>query len=273
MKHIFVPTDFSDCARNATKYAISIATRFKADVMLYNGYELPYTETDILVNVVDIIKDASKKATDEEVEQYSSIAKEQQVTLHSKSHFGATPNSICIAATENHADLIVMGTHGAGGLTKALIGSNAAGVSKESKIPVLIIPHNCKPSPLKKILFAYDMEKSDSESIFKTLIDFVKNTNAHITILNLNSDVKQLSMESAISGVKLHDVLKDLTHVFVFSDEADKAEGIKAAANKYDAEMIVMVSRHHSLFGSIFNKSVTKQVAYSVELPLLVLPE
>lgn len=273
MKHIFVPTDFSDCAKNATEYAISFASSFKSDIILYNGYELPYSETEVLVNVVDVIKDASKRALGEEFERYNPVAKSKQVNLIAKSQFGATPNAICNAAFENKADLIIMGTHGASGLTKVLLGSNAAGVSKESKIPVLIIPNNANAKPIKRIVFAYDMQKKDAESVLNPLIELAKNTNAHITILNMNNDVKNLTMDAAVSGVNLHAGLAGLDHVFVFSDNTDIAEGIKDAAYKYGADLVVVISRHHNVFASLFHKSATKQVAYSVDVPMLVLPE
>lgn len=273
MKRFFVPTDFSDCAKNATEYALFFASSFNGDVVLYNGYELPYTETEILANVVDAIKDASEKAINQERERYNSIEKSKYINLIAKSQFGAKPSAICSAAAENKADLIIMGTHGASGITKALLGSNAAGVSKESKIPVLIIPNNAKAKPIKKIVFAYDMEKKDTKSVLNPLVELAKSTNAHITILNINNDTKNLTTDAAVSGVNLHADLAGLNHVFVFSNNADVSEGIKEAVYKYDADLVVVISRHHSFFGSLFHKSTTKQVAYSIEVPMLVLPE
>jgi nucleotide-binding universal stress UspA family protein len=52
---------------------------------------------------------------------------------------------IAEAADEVHADLIVVATHGAGGLTAALMGSVARALCHTAKTPVLVIPPVRKP--------------------------------------------------------------------------------------------------------------------------------
>jgi len=50
------------------------------------------------------------------------------------------PEGILQAATSENADLIVMGTHGHGGLARALLGSVASEVSRTAPFPVLLVP-------------------------------------------------------------------------------------------------------------------------------------
>ncbi len=44
------------------------------------------------------------------------------------------------AARENGADLLVLGTHGRGAISRALIGSVASGVARRARCPVLLVP-------------------------------------------------------------------------------------------------------------------------------------
>jgi nucleotide-binding universal stress UspA family protein len=53
---------------------------------------------------------------------------------------GHSVNEILKYAESNNCDLIVMGTHGKGILTHALLGSVAEKVIRKSKIPVMVIP-------------------------------------------------------------------------------------------------------------------------------------
>ena len=52
---------------------------------------------------------------------------------------GSPSREIIKAATEWKADLIVLGTHGRSGISRALLGSTAEGVLRHSHIPVLIV--------------------------------------------------------------------------------------------------------------------------------------
>jgi nucleotide-binding universal stress UspA family protein len=52
---------------------------------------------------------------------------------------GNTVDVILKCATDKHCDLIVMGTHGHGSLTDAMMGSTARRVARKSRIPVLTV--------------------------------------------------------------------------------------------------------------------------------------
>ena len=62
---------------------------------------------------------------------------------------------INIAAEKYKADMIIMGTHGARGLTEVLIGSNAEKVVQSAERPVLTIRGYSNIEP-KNIVFATD---------------------------------------------------------------------------------------------------------------------
>jgi nucleotide-binding universal stress UspA family protein len=52
---------------------------------------------------------------------------------------GDPPYEILRAATAYHADLIVMGTHGRGGVTRFIMGSVAEAVSRKANCPVVTV--------------------------------------------------------------------------------------------------------------------------------------
>lgn len=52
---------------------------------------------------------------------------------------GAPSDEIVKAAKEWPADLIVIGSHGRGGITRALVGSVAEGVMRQAPCPVLVV--------------------------------------------------------------------------------------------------------------------------------------
>ena len=53
---------------------------------------------------------------------------------------------------------------------------------------------------------------------------------------------------------------------------ADVAAGMLAEAVRQQADMLVVVARHHSLIGSLFHRSITAQLLEQSPIPLLALP-
>jgi len=52
---------------------------------------------------------------------------------------GSVAEAILRAGKKAHADLVVLGTHGRRGLRRALLGSDAEAVLRESRVPVLVV--------------------------------------------------------------------------------------------------------------------------------------
>jgi nucleotide-binding universal stress UspA family protein len=57
-----------------------------------------------------------------------------------RARVGDAPDVILRAALDEHADLIVLGTHGLGGIRKLLLGSTSDRVLRDTKTPVLTVP-------------------------------------------------------------------------------------------------------------------------------------
>src|SRR5690606_9777178 len=63
------------------------------------------------------------------------------VDLREVLRWGDSPaDEIVGMAGEERADLVVLGTHGRGAVTRALIGSVASGVARAAPCPVLLVP-------------------------------------------------------------------------------------------------------------------------------------
>jgi nucleotide-binding universal stress UspA family protein len=69
-------------------------------------------------------------------------------------------------AVENKADLVVAGSHGAGGLELLALGSVAESILSQVPCPVLIVGPHCtaETHPFRAILFATDLEETGLRS-------------------------------------------------------------------------------------------------------------
>src|SRR2546423_1484351 len=75
----------------------------------------------------------------EELADWCERARAAGVAADRRTAFGATHTEICDAAEAIGADLIVIGTHGRGGLSHALLGSVAEKVVRKAPCPVLTV--------------------------------------------------------------------------------------------------------------------------------------
>ena len=83
---------------------------------------------------------------------------------------GNVAESILEFAHEKRADLIVLGTHGRSGLSKALMGSVAEGVFRGSKVPVVTLGPSVRESlinarPRRSILVAADFTAASERAV------------------------------------------------------------------------------------------------------------
>jgi glycine betaine transporter len=139
IEHILVAHDFSDNAEPALAYAASLAEKFRARLTLMHAYEHPaYAYPESLVEDFDFetkVDRAAARALESVASRVRSAAIPVTVLLRK-----GTPSVEIVAAAEQaKADVIVMGTHGRRGLSRALVGSVAETVVRTASCPVLTV--------------------------------------------------------------------------------------------------------------------------------------
>ncbi len=155
IRTILYATDLEAHARPVFRYAVSLAERYGAKIVLLHALE-PLNPT-----AVNLVNNVLPEGTAESIRQHgidqlrSTI--EQRLRDFCKQELGMEPQDcrvvedsrvregfpakvILAQAAETNADIIVMGTHGRAGVGELLLGSVARKVMHHSTIPVLMIP-------------------------------------------------------------------------------------------------------------------------------------
>ncbi|MGO9834757.1 MAG: universal stress protein [Polyangiaceae bacterium] len=139
IKRILVPHDFSDTAQCALDYALAFAEKFGAAITVVHSYEYPvlsFPEGPVITaDLIRQIQDAAGAALDGVV----SRAKRPGIAIDSVLRQGPVWSEILAEARDARADLIVIGTHGRRGLSRALLGSVAEKVVRTAPCPVLTV--------------------------------------------------------------------------------------------------------------------------------------
>jgi universal stress protein A len=140
-KRILVPTDFSGPSEAALACARDVAARFGGSLHLLHVADDPYSVygSEVYVPAVErlreaILEDAVRRMNDQLL---PSNIHERHVTTEAM--IGSSAEAIVDVAVSQHIDLIVMGTHGRGGMSHLLLGSVAERVVRTAPCPVLTV--------------------------------------------------------------------------------------------------------------------------------------
>lgn len=164
---IIVPWDFSQVAENAFIHAVRFTKTRNREILLLH-----------------IVSDENTSAEKEKELEESCVKLEKE--YGKKPGYIVQTGSIFTAigevATERHAEMIIMGTHGLKGAQK-LFGSKALKVVVSSKIPFLVIQDKPKKEKMESILLPIDFKSENKEKanwiyymarIFETKFTIIK---------------------------------------------------------------------------------------------------
>jgi nucleotide-binding universal stress UspA family protein len=274
MKIILVPTDFSENARNAAKYALAIAGDLQAKkVVFYNAYQSPPLMTEntvpaIPVMDIDTLKDISEqgmKAFLENVKQY----RQGQVEIEQKTGYSILANDINDLCEEVGAGLIVMGITGTSKIEEILIGSTAISVMKQTKVPVIIVPSDATYTSITNVMFACDFKKVVETTPVQPIKNILDVTKASLHVVNVYESDKKIAADKTHQQKLLQSLLEEYNPKFHFENNEDFVEAINHFVEAHGIDLIITIPRKHKLFEGLFKERHTKKLAFHTHVPLM----
>lgn len=137
---ILVPTDFSSGSEQAWAVARQLAGRLGAEIVLLHVLiELPLFAGSLTMEHARDVFDAARRWAENMLGEWTAKAVASGLRARWVVATGVPHAEIAAAATRERADLIVLGTHGRGGLDRALLGSVADRVIRLAPCPVLSV--------------------------------------------------------------------------------------------------------------------------------------
>lgn len=269
MRKIIVPTDFSENARRALNYAIMVANATSAALHVVHTVHTRGSAGHFL-SIDDIVM----KERGEELEELLKAIKPQlddAVMLSSSVKQGYVVDAILAEGEKVGADTIVMGTQGASGLRRWLLGSTTVDLLKSTTLPVMAVPNEFESTELSRIALAVDAARLKDVSVLQPLILLAQKFKIDLNLVHISSDDK---INTDIDTL-LHQHLQQLGINYIAHRIAatDIEQAIKDFVKTHKINMLCVLnqSEKRSWFENLFHLSITKEMAYESEVPLLVL--
>jgi nucleotide-binding universal stress UspA family protein len=161
-KRILFATDFSTQASAAFKWAARFSQHFGSKLYLAHVLAPVYYAAGSGV-VAPVLQEVETKQAQEKLAQYFSRMPELNSMKHEEIiTCGLAKELIRSIAEENQIDLVVMGSHGRGGISKLALGSVAESALRHLHCPVLVCGPQCKRTyqDLESIVLATDLSVS-----------------------------------------------------------------------------------------------------------------
>jgi nucleotide-binding universal stress UspA family protein len=140
LTRILVPSDFSECSDAAVRYGLELARKFGARLHLLHVIQDPATQPWAAEGFAVPLLDALDQwQRDAKVRLEHAIPAEDRDNAVVTCAIASPCSEILRYAAANGIDLIVMGTHGRGGVSHMLLGSIAEKVVRRAPCPVLTV--------------------------------------------------------------------------------------------------------------------------------------
>lgn len=145
MKRVLVPVDYSEPSKEVLLYAAAIAQRLAGELTVLHVWEcMPHAPPDLKVKtrggktrrLASVIRENARNDMKDFV---AGAALPADLPCHTRVESGDAAKCILELAGSGKYDLLVMGTHGRGGVKHLVLGSVAAKVVRASPVPVITL--------------------------------------------------------------------------------------------------------------------------------------
>ena len=277
MMRILLPTDFSENAFEAIKYAILVYKDEECTFYLTHTYTPAVYQSEYLIGspgqigLGDVLQASSTSQLENLKKRLMDEFGNPKHNFIVHSAFNTLLGEISETVAAENIDLIVMGTKGATGAKEILFGTNTVHVIKRSKCPVIAVPPKFKYEAPKEVLFPTDYEIEYNNKLIGPLLLIAGNHKSRINVMHVHTGL-DLNTAQKKHKAKLEKLLGTgaLFHE-VPNNEIINAVNTFQAGSKIN--LLVMVRNKHTFLERLFIEPVIKKIGFHVTVPFMVIPQ
>jgi nucleotide-binding universal stress UspA family protein len=279
IRTILVGTDFAEPSLVAIDAAARWARHFDAAVVLVHAFDPSPPPSGALLGgswpMVDLA--AYEAATWKDLMELrrARLGKVREVRLAVLRH-RSIPLAICDGAAEQHADLVVIGTHGRSGVSRVVLGSVAEQVVRHAPCPVMCVRGSEVPHHFPAALLLCTDFSPSAEAAVDMAADVAKQFESAVTVAHVYDEKRwERPPEPGFEGdigaaiAELHGHRFDQgIHTAVLRGPV--AETLCAFAKKQGTDLMVLATHGRTGLGRMVIGSVAERVTRHAPCSVLV---
>ena len=274
IRNVVVPTDFSETAKNAYRYAIELAGYLKAKVRLVHVYQPGADRSGAMLldgvseelHLKQELLQSLSQSTDIFVAgpQVQTVAQAEPEIIN-----GFVTDELCNLSRQSNTDLLVMGTTGQAKGFEKWLGSISTEVARKAYCPVILVPQNASFSPIKNLLYACDYQANEGRMLDKVMsLASLFGATVHLVHICTSRGPNPAEPSGTYAESTFDNSAAKLKMSKVY--HPDVLEAIALQAKSTQSAMIAMGTHHRSFLENLFHKKLTREMAFSTSLPLAI---
>ena len=288
LHRVLCPVDFSDPSRRALRHALAISRWHESELTVLHA-------EDVLLHAASVQAVGDRELAARHYQELRELidgagGKGRNVKVHVVT--GDPVSKILEHAAHDASNVIVMGTHGRSGLTRAVLGSVTERVVRQSSTPVLTIPPSAELRddlmPFDTILCAADFSPACREALDIAIL-MGQEADARLILLHAlqlpdfdpgivpvprpvsarteYSTFRKDALRRLKCGLPADAVFRCRPELFVA--EGRPADVILQTASREDAKLIVMGVQTRGALDRLIFGSTTRSVMHAATCPVL----
>jgi|GEM_PF-1136273 nucleotide-binding universal stress UspA family protein len=251
-----VPTDFTDAAHSATRFAMELAKE-------------PHDQV-ILLHIIS--NDRQRIDAERQIASFEKEYTGKGINITSKVVAGKLSAEIEEVTKILDVDLIVLGTHCITGIGK-VFRSHAFKIVEDVSVPLIIVQEETSFTKIKKIVMTIDLER-ESVQIVSMAAKIGKKFGAEIILVAKEQTEEMFKQRRDINLQVCHKILteKDIAHRVEFVDGNDFIRNIFELCKREEADLLA--ATYYQQHIHVFTESFVQTLAYNdFHIPLLTMDE
>lgn len=270
MKKILLPTDFSQPALNAFRFAVELVKSTQGSMHLLHVIELPVLHDTTLMPTLSFeqqyLEDATELANKKFRQMIASVKGGDFIT--SSVEYGGATTVILDVAKKKKSDLIVMGTQGASGLKEFFVGSNTEKIVRLAEVPVLALPPGAVYKEIRNVILPTSLF-GDQDVLVEHVKTLTKHLKARLHILYVNTPAlfRADTQSTDLLGQLIRKYqLKD-AEAHIWNDVSEES-GVVNFASRTGSCMVVMATHGRRGLAHLMTGSIAEDVVNHIRFPV-----
>ncbi|WP_338869000.1 universal stress protein [Spirosoma sp. SC4-14] len=269
MYKILLLTDFSAASRHAIAFTQALFADTAATFCLLNTY---LVEPEIDYSSVMLLEER-RRAIEAGMQTFrQSITQQPEPEYHTyttKVMLGDPVGAVRQLLSEEFFNLVVLGASGSG--NSQLFGSVATGLVRQATTNVLVVPATAPIRPLEHAVLATDYTSVNNRESLTILTDLLSRKAAELTLLTIENTDHPETLASEPNRQYVLSAFENIPSETYTIHDTDVLHGIQDYLAVHTVDLLAMLPHHTSFMDVIFNRSLSRAVAYRPTVPLLTL--